>query len=124
MNHIEHAKVLSDLVIKYQELVLVYQARERDYAMYSHRISKVFKRLASKANYEDAEFAARCVGPAVDISMECYHDSQTAANSKLEEIEDLLEALTRLSEQSYEGQSRPYKFFRALSHYVPAFLRL
>ena len=120
----EHAKVLSDLVIKYQELVLVYQARERDYAMYSHRISKVFKRLASKANREDAEFAARCVGPAVDISMECYHDSQTAANSKLGEIEGLLEELARLSEQSYAAQSMLDKFSHALSRCVPSFLRL
>ena len=123
MNYIEQAKLLSDLVIKYQELVLVYQARERDFAMYSHRIAKIFKRLADKASPEDAAFAGRCVSPAVDISMESYHDSQTAANSKLEEIEDLLEALARLSEQSYEGLSKPYRFFRALSHYVPSFLR-
>ena len=123
MNYTQHAKVLSDLVIKYQELVLVYQARERDYAMYSHRIAKIFRRLAEKASPEDAAFAGRCVSPAVDISMEYYANSQAAANSKLEEIEDLLEALARLSEQSYEGVSRPYKFFRALSHYVPSFLR-
>ena len=123
MNYIEQAKLLSDLVIKYQELVLVYQARERDFAMYSHRIAKIFKRLADKASPEDAAFAGRCVSPAVDISMESYHDSQAAANSKLEEIEDLLEELARLSEQSYEGLSKPYRFFRALSRCVPAFLR-
>ena len=123
MNHTQHAKVLSDLVIKYQELVLVYQARERDYAMYSHRIAKIFRRLAEKASPEDAAFAGRCVSPAVDISMEYYANSQAAANQNLEEIEDLLEALARLSEQSYEGLSKPYKFFHALSRYVPAFLR-
>ena len=123
MNHQKRAEILADTVIKYQELVLVYQARERDFAMYSHRIAKVFKRLASKADMEDAAFAARCISPAVDISMESYHDSQAAANSKLEEIEDLLEELARLSEQSYEGLSKPYRFFRALSHYVPSFLR-
>ena len=123
MNYTEQAKVLGDLVIKYQELVLVYQRREQDFAMYSHRIAKIFKRLAEKASPEDAAFAGRCVSPAVDISMETYANSQAAANSKLEEIEDLLEALARLSEQSYEGLSKPYKFFRALSRYVPAFLR-
>ena len=90
MNYTEHAKVLSDLVIKYQELVLVYQRREQDFAMYSHRIAKIFKRLADKASPEDAAFAGRCVSPAVDISMETYANSQAAANSKLEEIEDLL----------------------------------
>ena len=124
MNHQKRAEILADTVIKYQELVLVYQARERDFAMYSHRIAKIFKRLADKASPEDAAFAARCISPAVDISMESYHDSQAAANSKLEEIEDLLEALARLSEQSYEGLSRPYKFFHALSRCVPSFLRL
>ena len=124
MNYIEQAKLLSDLVIKYQELVLVYQARERDFAMYSHRIAKIFKRLADKASPEDAAFAGRCVSPAVDISMESYHDSQTAANSKLEEIEDLLEELARLSEQSYEGLSKPYRFFRALLQNGPSFWRL
>ena len=123
MNFEKRAEILADTVIKYQELVLVYQARERDFAMYSHRIAKIFKRLADKASPEDAAFAGRCVSPAVDISMESYHDSQTAANSKLEEIEDLLEELARLSEQSYEGLSKPYRFFRALSHYVPSFLR-
>ena len=124
MNFEKRAEILADTVIKYQELVLVYQARERDFAMYSHRIAKIFRRLAEKASPEDAAFAGRCVSPAVDISMESYHDSQAAANSKLEEIEDLLEELTRLSEQSYEGLSRPYKFFHALSRCVPSFLRL
>lgn len=124
MNHEKRAAILADTVIKYQELVLVYQARERDFAMYSHRIAKVFKRLASRADIEDAAFAARCISPAVDISMESYHDSQTAANSKLEEIEGLLEALTQLSEQSYEAQSMLDRFFRALSQSVPTFLRL
>ena len=58
MNYQERAAILADTVIKYQELVLVYQARERDFAMYSHRIAKVFKRLASRADPEDAAFAA------------------------------------------------------------------
>ena len=72
MNYTEQAKVLSDLVVKYQELVLVYQRREQDFAMYSHRIAKIFKRLAEKASPEDAAFAGRCVSPAVDIAMETY----------------------------------------------------
>jgi hypothetical protein len=123
MNFEKRAEILADTVIKYQELVLVYQRREQDYAMYSHRIAKIFRRLAEKASPEDAAFAGRCISPAVDISMEYYSNSQAAANSKLEEIEDLLEALARLSEQSYEELSRPYKFFHALSRCVPAFLR-
>ena len=61
MNNLKRAAVLSDLVLRYQELVLVYQARERDFAMYSHRISKVFKRLASRAHPDDAAFAGRCL---------------------------------------------------------------
>ena len=124
MNNDKRAELLADTVIKYQELVLVYQKREQDYAMYSHRIAKIFRRLAEKASFEDAAFAGRCVSPAVDISMECYHDSQVAAKSKLEEIEDLLEALARLSEQSCEEQSKPYRFFHALLQNVPSFLRL
>ena len=78
---------------------------------YTHRIAKIFKRLAAKADPEDAAFAGRCVSPAVDISMECYAQSQSEANTKLEEIEDLLEQLTQLSERPYEGLSRPYGFF-------------
>ena len=123
MNFEKRAEILADTVIKYQELVLVYQKREQDYAMYSHRIAKIFRRLAEKASPEDAAFAGRCISPAVDISMEYYSNSQTAANSKLEEIEDLLEELARLSEQSCEGLSKPYKFFHALSRCVPSFLR-
>ena len=49
MNYTEHAKVLSDLVIKYQELVLVYQARERDYAMYSHPHCQNFSTVSRKS---------------------------------------------------------------------------
>ena len=93
MNLDQRAAVLADLVIKYQELVLVYQARERDYAMYSHRIAKIFRRLAEKASPEDAAFAGRCISPAVDISMESYTQSQTAANAKIDEIGDLLDQL-------------------------------
>ena len=86
MNLDQRAAVLADLVIKYQELVLVYQARERDYAMYSHRIAKIFRRLAEKASPEDAAFAGRCISPAVDISMESYTKSQEQANIKIDEI--------------------------------------
>ena len=100
MNYEARAAILADTVIKYQELVLVYQARERDFAMYSHRIAKVFRRLASKADPEDAAFARRCVSPAVDISMETYAKSQQQANEKLDEIEVLLNELTKLSEQT------------------------
>ena len=100
MNYEERAAILADTVIKYQELVLVYQARERDFAMYSHRFAKVFKRLASKADPEDAAFAGRCISPAVDISMETYAKSQEDANEKLDEIEVLLDKLTNLSGQS------------------------
>ena len=100
MNYEARAAILADTVIKYQELVLVYQARERDFAMYSHRIAKVFRRLASKADPEDAAFAGRCVSPAVDISMETYAKSQEDANEKLDEIEVLLDKLTNLSGQS------------------------
>ena len=100
MNYEERAGILADTVIKYQELVLVYQARERDFAMYSHRIAKVFKRLASKADPEDAAFAGRCISPAVDISMETYARSQEQANKKLDEIEVLLDKLTNLPGQS------------------------
>ena len=95
----QRAYVLSELVVKYQELVLVYQARERDYAMYSHRIAKIFRRLAEKANPEDAAFAGRCISPAVDISMESYTQSQTAANAKIDEIGDLLDQLQKMKRQ-------------------------
>lgn len=99
MNLEQRAFVLSSLVIKYQELVLVYQKRERDYAMYSHRISKIFRRLAEKANPEDAAFAGRCISPAVDISMENYHESQTAANEKIDAIEYLLKELENCQDE-------------------------
>lgn len=96
----KRAYLLSELVLKYQELVLVYQQRERDYAMYSHRIAKIFRRLAQKASPEDAAFAGRCISPAVDISMENYSQSQTAANEKIDEIGVLLEQLQSTQAQS------------------------
>ena len=89
----KRAYLLSELVLKYQELVLVYQQRERDYAMYSHRIAKIFKRLADKASPEDAAFAGRCISPAVDISMASYTESQSKANAKIDEIGLLLDQL-------------------------------
>jgi hypothetical protein len=95
----ERAYLLSELVLKYQELVLVYQQRERDYAMYSHRIAKIFRRLAAKADPEDAAFAGRCISPAVDISMENYTQSQTDANAKIDEIGLLLDQLQNTEEQ-------------------------
>jgi hypothetical protein len=95
----ERAYLLSELVLKYQELVLVYQQRERDYAMYSHRIAKIFKRLAAKADPEDAAFAGRCISPAVYISMENYTQSQTDANAKIDEIGLLLDQLQNTEEQ-------------------------
>ena len=116
MNYQERAAILADTVIKYQELVLVYQARERDFAMYSHRIAKVFKRLASRADPEDAAFAGRCISPAVDISMETYAKSQEEANVKLDEIEVLLNQLTNLSEQ---GESFWERWSRAVRDIPP-----
>jgi hypothetical protein len=95
----QRAYLLSELVLKYQELVLVYQQRERDYAMYSHRIAKIFRRLAAKADPEDAAFAGRCISPAVDISMENYTQSQTDANAKIDEIGLLLDQLQNTEEQ-------------------------
>lgn len=95
----QRAHLLSELVLKYQELVLVYQQRERDYAMYSHRIAKIFRRLAAKADPEDAAFAGRCISPAVDISMENYTQSQTDANAKIDEIGLLLDQLQNTEEQ-------------------------
>ena len=124
MNNLKRAAVLSDLVLRYQELVLVYQARERDFAMYSHRISKVFKRLASRAHPDDAAFAGRCISPAVDISMATYAESQAEANAKLDEIGDLLEELAQLSEPPNEAQSMLGRFFHALSQSVPSIWRL
>ena len=115
-----HQAVLSDLVVKYQELVLVYQRREQDFAMYSHRIAKIFKRLAEKASPEDAAFAGRCVSPAVDISMETYADSQAAANSKLKRLKICLKRLLGFLSNRMRGLSKPYKFFvlfHAMSHH-------
>ena len=124
MSNEKRVSTLSDLVIKYQELVLVYQARERDFAMYSHRIAKVFKRLAAKAPLEDAAFAGRCISPAVEISMATYADSQAEANAKLDEIGDLLEELAQLSEPPSGAQSMLGKFFHALSENAPSIWRL
>lgn len=93
MNTEQRAHILSELVLRYQELVLVYQKRERDYAMYSHRIAKIFRRLAEKASPEDAAFAGRCISPAVDISMANYTESQSDANAKIDEIGLLLDQL-------------------------------
>ena len=123
MNYTEQAKVLSDLVIKYQELVLVYQRREQDFAMYSHRIAKIFKRLAEKASPEDAAFAGRCVSPAVDISMETYANSQAAANSKLEEIGELLDQLQNVPDQPNIMQAMTDRFMNALRHGIPPLWR-
>ena len=116
-------EILADLVIKYQELVLVYQARERDYAMYSHRIAKIFKRLADKASPEDAAFAGRCVSPAVDISMESYTKSQEKANSKIDEIGELLDQLQNVPEQPNIMQAMTDRFMNALRHGIPPLWR-
>ena len=99
MNTEQRAHILSELVLRYQELVLVYQKRERDYAMYSHRIAKIFRRLAEKASPEDAAFAGRCISPAVDISMANYTESQSDANAKIDEIGLLLDQLQNLERQ-------------------------
>ena len=123
MNYTEQAKVLGDLVIKYQELVLVYQRREQDFAMYSHRIAKIFKRLAEKASPEDAAFAGRSVSPAVDISMETYANSQAAANSKLEEIGELLDQLQNVPDQPNIMQAMTDRFMNALRHGIPPLWR-
>ena len=82
--------------------------------MYSHRIAKVFRRLASKADPEDAAFAGRCISPAVDISMETYAKSQEDANEKLDEIEVLLDRLTNLSGQSETLWERWARAVRAI----------
>jgi hypothetical protein len=123
MNLDQRAAVLADLVIKYQELVLVYQARERDYAMYSHRIAKIFRRLAEKASPEDAAFAGRCVSPAVDISMESYTKSQEQANIKIDEIGELLEQLENAPTEPNIMQAMTSRFMNALRHGIPPLWR-
>jgi predicted patatin/cPLA2 family phospholipase len=118
----QRAYLLAELVLKYQELVLVYQQRERDYAMYSHRIAKIFKKLAAKAAPEDAAFAGRCISPAVDISMDQYTQSQTDANAKIDEIGVLLDQLqnTELEQE----QTIAERFMKALRHGIPPLWKL
>ena len=91
--------------------------------MYSHRIAKIFRRLAEKASPEDAAFAGRCVSPAVDISMESYTKSQEQANIKIDEIGELLEQLENAPTEPNIMQAMTSRFMNALRHGIPPLWR-